>query len=132
MFFSFFTAPVIFKTLHHEKAGELVGVLFPRYCLLGYVCFGLAVTVLTIHVQSVSDERLFLLAIMGFCAILAGKMIGPKAATVKKQIRESEGSKENTELKARFDKLHAWSVRLNGAILLLGLAVLWLTAGDLS
>ena len=36
VFFSFFTAPVIFKLLDREKAGEVVGVIFPRYYFLGY------------------------------------------------------------------------------------------------
>ena len=35
VFFSFLTAPVIFKLLDREKAGEVVGVIFPRYYFLG-------------------------------------------------------------------------------------------------
>ena len=35
VFFSFFTAPVIFKLLDREKAGEVGGVNFPRYYFLG-------------------------------------------------------------------------------------------------
>ena len=38
IFFSFFVAPVVFKTLDREKAGEIVGIIFPRYYKLGYVC----------------------------------------------------------------------------------------------
>ena len=38
IFFSFFVVPVVFKTLDREKAGEIVGIIFPRYYKLGYVC----------------------------------------------------------------------------------------------
>ena len=31
IFFSFVAAPGIFKTLEREKAGEVIGVIFPRY-----------------------------------------------------------------------------------------------------
>ncbi|MZH42488.1 MAG: DUF4149 domain-containing protein, partial [Nitrospinae bacterium] len=41
IFFSFFVAPVVFKTLEREKAGEIVGIIFPRYYMVGYVCGGL-------------------------------------------------------------------------------------------
>ena len=40
VFFSFFTAPVIFKLLDREKAGEVVAVIFPRYYFFGLcVCW---------------------------------------------------------------------------------------------
>jgi hypothetical protein len=38
MFFSALVAPVLFKVLPMTEAGKLLGVLFPRYYLLGYVC----------------------------------------------------------------------------------------------
>lgn len=38
IFFSFFTAPAVFKTLEREQAGELIGIIFPRYYKVGYVC----------------------------------------------------------------------------------------------
>ena len=31
IFFSFFVAPVVFKNLEREIAGDLVGSIFPRY-----------------------------------------------------------------------------------------------------
>ena len=37
IFFSFFVAPVVFKILEREKAGEVVGIIFPRYYMIGYV-----------------------------------------------------------------------------------------------
>jgi uncharacterized membrane protein len=38
IFFSFFVAPVVFKTLDREQTGELVGIIFSRYYKLGYIC----------------------------------------------------------------------------------------------
>ena len=41
IFFSFNAAPIIFKTLDREKAGEVVGKIFPLYYKLGYICCAL-------------------------------------------------------------------------------------------
>ena len=38
IFFSFIVAPIIFKTLDREKAGEVVRKIFPLYYKLGYIC----------------------------------------------------------------------------------------------
>jgi hypothetical protein len=38
----------------------------------------------------------------------------------------------NNPLRTQFDSLHVWSVRIEGAVLLLGLVVLYLTANQFS
>ena len=38
VFFTALVAPVLFKVLPMTEAGKLLGVLFPRYYLLGYIC----------------------------------------------------------------------------------------------
>ena len=42
VFFSLFTAPVIFRLLPRAEAGTVVAGLFPRYYLLGYIAGGIA------------------------------------------------------------------------------------------
>ena len=43
IFFSFFVAPIVFETLESKKTGELVGVIFPYYYMVGTASAGLAV-----------------------------------------------------------------------------------------
>ena len=38
VFFSFIAAPCIFKALPRETAGDVVGEIFPKYWLVGYIC----------------------------------------------------------------------------------------------
>ena len=46
IFFSCFVDPIVFKNLKPEKAGELVGIIFPYYYMVGYVCGTLIFVVL--------------------------------------------------------------------------------------
>ncbi|MCK5237718.1 MAG: DUF4149 domain-containing protein, partial [Deltaproteobacteria bacterium] len=43
IFFSFVAAPSIFKVLPRESAGDVVGSIFPKYWLLGYLCGALSI-----------------------------------------------------------------------------------------
>ncbi len=132
VFFSFFAAPVIFKTLEREKAGEVVGIIFPRYYLIGYISGVIALAILLITSQSFTDIKLVLILIMLSCSVIAGQVVGPKARNLKPMIKSEEDSEKLEELKAKFSKLHSLSVKLNGAVLLLGLVLLGYTAKGLS
>ena len=132
IFFSFFVAPVIFKTLEREKAGEVVGIIFPRYYLIGYIAGVLSLASLLLSSQSFADIKLILILIMLMCYLFAGKVVGPKAKSLKPMIKSEEDSKKLEELKAKFSKLHSLSVKLNGAVLLLGILLLGYTAKGLS
>jgi uncharacterized membrane protein len=132
IFFSFFAAPVIFKTLEREKAGEVVGIIFPRYYLIGYISGVIALVILLITSQSFTDIKLILILIMLSCSVFAGQIVGPKARNLKPMIKSEEDSEKLEELKAQFGKLHSLSVKLNGAVLLLGLVLLGYTAKGLS
>ncbi|MFQ5671712.1 MAG: DUF4149 domain-containing protein [Nitrospinales bacterium] len=131
VFFSFFTAPAVFKTLDRQKAGEVVGVIFPRYYALGYVCCILSITALLIAGGGVISLQLVFLAAMAGCTFYSGRVIGPRAKNLKEEIKSQDNPEQKDALKSRFDKIHTLSVRLNGAVLALGLGVLWLTAGGM-
>ncbi len=128
VFFSFFTAPVVFKTLDREQAGKMVGVIFPRYYRIGYVCSLLALISLAMNLSVFTDIRLILLTVMALCTFFAGMIVGPKAGRLKKQMKSQGGADKAPDLETQFDKLHSISVRLNGTVLILGLGILWLTA----
>ena len=128
VFFSFFTAPVIFKLLDREKAGEVVGVIFPRYYFLGYVCAVMTLLSLLVSTQELFGPKQILLFIMVVGWFYAGLVVSPKSRNLK-ALRQSASSAEEKELyEVKFKKVHSLAVKLNGTVLLAGLGLLWFSA----
>ncbi len=132
VFFSFFAAPAVFKTLDRPQAGELVGVLFPRYYFLGYICSGILLLTLLLGAQVISVWKLGLVAIIILGTFTAGMGIQPRARNLKAQIKSADSEASRKPLEARFQTLHSLSVKLNAMVLFAGLALLWLTARGLA
>ena len=131
IFFSFIAAPGIFKSLPRETAGDVVGIIFPRYWIMGYVCSITAIT--TIAALSVQERaypwlRISLLLLMAILAFYSGMSVGTKARDVKAQIRMIEEPLQKEKLKEEFKTLHAKSAILNGLIIILGVVVIFLMA----
>jgi len=128
VFFSFLTAPVIFKLLDREKAGEVVGVIFPRYYFFGYVCAVMALFSLIVSTQELFGSKQILLFIMIAGWFYAGLVVSPKSRNLK-ALRQSSSSVEEKELfEVKFKKAHSLAVKLNGTVLLAGLGLLWFSA----
>lgn len=125
IFFSFFVAPIVFKNLKPEKAGELVGIIFPYYYMVGYVC-GTLIFVVLLSIGT-AGLKWFAWGIMMVGTASAGLTVNPKAKTLKKRLKDSSKA-EKPALEARFKVLHSLSVKLNGVVLLAGLWLLWLSA----
>jgi uncharacterized membrane protein len=125
IFFSFFVVPVVFKTLDREKAGEIVGIIFPRYYKLGYVCGAL----ILLSFMMIGEVGLKWCAwgIMVLGSGLAGLVINPKAKKIKLQLKSLPDNEKST-LEAKFKNLHSLSVKLNALVLFSGLWLLGLTA----
>lgn len=126
IFFSFFTAPAIFRMLDRQKAGEVVGAIFPKYYGIGYICSVLAAATLMLSSRGMEGPPLIFLTIMAACTFYAGLIINPQARNLKQQMQEQPENRE--ALETQFKSLHGWSVRLNGAVLMFGLGLLWTTA----
>ena len=130
IFFSFFAAPIIFKLLDREKAGEVVGVIFPRYYLLGYVCAALTLPSLLSSADNLLGVKQILLFVMTVGWLYAGLFVSPKARDLKAKIKFASSTEEHEPLEVKFKKMHSLAVKLNGAVLLAGLGLLWFsTAG---
>ena len=128
VFFSFFTAPVIFKLLDREKAGEVVGIIFPKYYFLGYVCGVMTLLSLLVSTQELFGPKQILLFIMIVGWFYAGLVVSPKSRNLK-ALRQSASSAEEKELyEVKFKKVHSLAVKLNGTVLLAGLGLLWFSA----
>lgn len=123
IFFSFFVAPVVFKTLEREKAGEVVGIIFPRYYMVGYVCGVMVLVALLLDGQAGLKWCAWGIMMAGTAS--AGLGVNPRAKILKEQLKESPEA-EKPALEARFKTLHSLSVKLNAAVLFAGLWLLWL------
>jgi len=126
IFFSFFTAPAVFKVLDRPQAGEVIGAIFPRYYGVGYVCSAVAVATLVTTPTGLQGLQLPFLVIMTGCTFYAGLVINPQARQLKLQIKQEPENKD--ALESKFRSLHGWSVRLNATVLIFGLGLLWITA----
>ncbi|MBC8283571.1 MAG: DUF4149 domain-containing protein [Nitrospinae bacterium] len=129
VFFSFFVAPVVFKTLDREKAGEIVGIVFPRYYKLGYICGALILLSFLVAGAQGIELKWCAWGIMILGSGLAGLVINPKAKKIKEELK-SVSENEKTTLEAKFKSLHSLSVKLNAVVLFSGLWLLGLTASN--
>jgi len=131
VFFSFFAAPAILKTLDRPRAGELADVIFPRHCVLGNVCCGVMLASLLLGAQTISTWKTGFAAVIILSTFTAGMTIQPRARDLKTRIKSHASEESGKLLEARFQKLHSLSVKLNATALFAGLALLWLTAQGL-
>jgi len=136
VFFSFVTAPALFGALPREMAGRATAAIFPRYYVLGATCGGAAlVSGALLALRSPGAVRwllpeVLIVAVMTGLTLYAGWGILPEADRLRRALHAPPGGIENGAMRARFSDLHRRSVALNGAVLLLGLSALALTALD--
>ena len=129
VFFSFFVAPVVFKTLEREKAGELVGIIFPRYYKVGYVCGTLIFLSFLISGAEEIGLKWCAWGTMCLTSVLAGVVVNPKAKLLKEKIK-SVTEEEKPKIEAKFKSLHSFSVKLNAVTLFSGLWLIALTTSN--
>jgi hypothetical protein len=129
IFFSFFVAPVVFKTLEREKAGEVVGNILSRYYMIGYVSGVLVLMALLLN--GPAGLKWCALGVMMVGTACAGLIVNPKAKTLKGKLKDSPEAAKPA-LEARFKTLHSLSVKLNAAVLFAGLWLLWLSAAKIT
>jgi hypothetical protein len=58
--------------------------------------------------------------------------ISPRMATLRASMPDTNSVAATDPVRVQFNALHAWSTRLEGGVLLLGLVVVYLTAQQLS
>lgn len=135
IFFTFFVAPVIFKTLPRETAGVVIGALFWNYWSLGYLTS--AVSLLTlIAIYSIKGAhptaRLYLIGFMTVLTYYLGLVDGARARKIKAEIKSTADEKRLEGLNKAFRRVHARSSLLNLVVLLSGVVAVFLTALELN
>jgi len=135
-FFSMFAAPSIFKILTREQAGNVVSDIFPKYYMVSYICgvVAIASSIVIIYFWSSFSYRsnilrLAALFVMIGLAVYAGEINRPEAHKVRTEMRSfQEDSPEFMEIRKEFGRLHKISAAANGAIFILGIALVFLSA----
>ena len=114
LFFGIVVAPIVFRALPTDAAGDFLRALFPNYYL-----WGIALAVIAAAIAAVSDW-----ASSALCVLIA-VMFGCARQWLMPKINLSRDAALGGDRTAsvRFDKLHRLSVLINGLQLLLLLVI---------
>ena len=134
IFFSFVVAPTVFRTLSPEHVGQLMRRLFPRYYLVGMLCavLGIVCVAALLAAQAMRMTAavfsLLLIAGMGAAQLWMRQAVAPQMNGLRQQVAESKAAHQTLDRKIeeQWQTLHRLSVQVNGAVLVCGLALLFL------
>lgn len=129
VFFSFIASPSVFKLLPRELAGQVVGDIFPKYHLLGYiscvVALGCLLGLRQLGTMQALGTAAFIIALMGTVQVTMGMVIGPQVTTARDAAKAAPPGSEQDRLEKKFRRLHAVSMIFNLLLLILGLVFVY-------
>ena len=135
VYMAFVVAPAAFATLpSQDLAGAMVGVVLTKLHWLGVICGGVYVASAVALARSPKGlVRASTLAVIAMIVLTLVSQLGiiPKMNTLRREMGSIEQTSESNPLRRQFDSLHVVSVRVEGAVLLLGLAAIFLTVREL-
>jgi uncharacterized membrane protein YhhN len=139
IFFAFVLAPTAFQVLPDTHlAGNVVGRALGKLhwiAIIAGVVFlvsSLLYSRLTLGTAHVLAMRHVLIIIMLALTLLSQFWIIPKMDTLRASIGNFAQVPLVNPERVQFDRLHVWSTRVEGAVLLLGLVVIYLTGSALA
>jgi hypothetical protein len=130
IFFIIFTAGIFSVTPTKDLAGVVVGYSLARLHILGIVagCIYLIATVaLEKSVVALVRPAALLVFFMIVCTMVSQYGVIAPMDSLRAQMGSVEAATADSPLRLAFDRLHQYSVRLESAVLLSGLAALFLT-----
>ncbi len=138
IFFSFVVAPTIFKVLDPEAAARLQRALFPKYYLLGMICSALGIVCVAYLLGAdvmrtpTAIVSLLLLAGGGAADVWMRQGVMPQMVEIREKVAAAQaaGRELGPELEADWKTMHQLSVRVNGAVLLCLLVLLFVLVYD--
>jgi uncharacterized membrane protein len=135
IFFAFVVAPTAFSVLPATHlAGNVVGRALSKlhWIAIGsgivYLISSLLYSRLTDGTAHVFAARHVLLCLMLALTLVLQFGIIPRMDTLRASLGEVSAAPIDNPEHIQFDALHVWSTRVEGAVLLLGLVVVYLTA----
>ena len=139
IFFAFVLAPTAFQVLPSTHlAGNVVGRALSKLHWIAiisgiiYLISSLIYSRLTDGTSHVFAGRHVLLCLMLALTLLSQFWIMPRMDTLRAQVSDFASVPVDNPARVQFDALHVWSTRVEGAVLLLGLVVVYLTAASSS
>jgi uncharacterized membrane protein len=138
IFFAFVVAPTAFTVLPTTHlAGNVVGRSLGKLHWVGIVS-GILYLISSLLYSRLTDgtAHVFALRHVLLCLMLALTLISqfgiiPRMDVLRAQVADFGTVPLDNPIRVQFDALHVWSTRVEGAVLLLGLVVVYLTAGSL-
>jgi uncharacterized membrane protein len=135
IFFAFVLAPTAFQVLPTTHlAGNVVGRALGKLHWIAIVC-GLVYLVSSVFYSSLTQgsarvfaARNLLIVMMLLLTMVSQFGIIPRMDTLRAQVSDFSSVPADNPARVQFDALHVWSTRVEGAVLLLGLMVVYLTA----
>ena len=139
IFFAAVLAPTVFAVLPtRQLAGQVVsrslgimhwmgiasGVVF-LICSIGYSC-------LNVGTAQIFNARNGLVMIMLVLTLISIFVVSNKMLSIRNDIGVIDDVPQNDARRVHFNELHRWSTRLEGGVLAMGLAVLYLTTKAIS
>jgi hypothetical protein len=135
IFLSFVEAPTAFSVLRsRHMAGTVVGhslaILHWMGLFAGVIFLGSSMLLSSLATGSTQPmaARHILVCAMLLLTVVSQFGISPKMATLRGQFGDIDTVPANDPGRVQFDDLHQWSVRLEVAVLCLGLITVYLTA----
>ena len=129
---SLIVTPSIFKTFSREKAGEVVGAIFPGYFLFNFLITLFALIFFIIlfgrNEESTTVSKIILIGSVCISALHKFKL-HPTIKRIKEEIKAIELNKTSvakSDLKKKFGKMHFASFALNMILLCFGVALIFL------
>jgi uncharacterized membrane protein len=137
IFFAFVLAPTAFQVLPSTHlAGNVVGRALSKLHWIAiisgiiYLITSLLHSRLTNGTAHVFAGRHVLLCLMLALTLLSQFWIMPRMDTLRAQVTDFASVPIDNPARVQFDALHVWSTRVESAVLLLGLVVVYLTAAS--
>ncbi|MGH9497872.1 MAG: DUF4149 domain-containing protein [Terriglobales bacterium] len=137
IFFAFGLAPAAFAVLPTTHlAGNIVGRTLAILHYMGifsgliFLASSLLYSQITRGKPSVLAARNVLIVLMMALTLVSQFGIMPRMDALRTRLGEVSSVPADNTARAQFDSLHLWSTRLEGAVLLLGLVVVYGTAAS--
>lgn len=135
LFFAFVVAPTVFRVLPtHQLAGNVVSRSLGLLHGIGLTCGIIFVATSMINSAVVTGSaqpfavRNILVCLMIVLTLVSMFAVGARMETLKKDMVTIDNVPQDDARRVEFNQLHVWSTRLEGTVLLMGLAVVFLTA----
>lgn len=139
VFFGAVVAPTVFAVLPtHDLAGKVVSRSLAHLHRIGIVCgivFLICSMIYAYYTRGSAEvfaPRHIAIVAMIALTFLAQDVVGAKMLRLRQQIGIIDNVPLNDPQRVEFNRLHVWSTRLEGCILVLGLGVLYGTSRRLS